>query len=490
MSDSSSEKRTRRSQRGIAVLVTAVMLVLLLPMLGLLFDGTMMFIIKSRLQGAVDGAALAGCRALARGEDSPSQTAAAQAAAISYVNLNYPSSYFFSTNLVINTPTVDLTVQYQRTVTVLAQVTYPGLFTGFLHLGSSTVAATASSVRKDVNVAMVVDRSGSLAASGSCAPLMAAATNFVGQFASGRDNLGLVTFASSTYVNFPIGNTFDTATPSISTIINNISCAGSTSSAMGLWTGYDQLVGLNQPGALNAILFFTDGQPTGVVFAMPVAKTSPCTAYVAGSPVAGAKGAITGLYNTFTNVSEFFGILNQNGVTGSNGQQSISNDDLVPAPNSNGCAYYAGWTNNDTANNMNVTTDFVGVPTSDVYGNSANTSYQTVTLNAAGLIDLGNANNAQAMALNAADSAATRIRAGTVDPTYNRGLSNVLIYSIGLGNAAIPASPTFLERVSNDPRSPIYSSSEPQGLYIYAGTTADLQAAFAAVASEILRLAK
>ena len=42
------------------MLITAVMLVLLLPMLGLLFDGSMLFIVKSRLQGAVDGAALAG----------------------------------------------------------------------------------------------------------------------------------------------------------------------------------------------------------------------------------------------------------------------------------------------------------------------------------------------------------------------------------------------------------------------------------------------
>jgi Flp pilus assembly protein TadG len=484
------KQRGRAKQRGIAVLLTALMLLLLLPMLGLLFDGTMMFVIKARLQGAVDGAALQGARALARGADSASQIAAAQAAAVSYVNLNYPSGYFFSSNVAVGTPTVDLTVQYQRTVSVLANVTYPGLFTGFLHLGISAVYASASSTRKDVNVVMVVDRSGSLALSGSCAPLMAAATNFVNQFASGRDNVGLVTFASSTYVNFPVANTFDTASPDVSTMINGINCAGSTSSAMALWVGYDQLVKLNESGALNVILFFTDGQPTGVVFAMPVANASPCTAYSHGSTVAGAKGTITGLYNTFTNVNEFFGILNQNGAAGSNGLQDIENDDLLPAPNSAGCTYYSGWALNDTANNMANTSDFVGVPTTDVYGDSAATSYQPVTLNAAGTIDLANPANAQAMALNAADSAATLIRAGANDPSYGRGLSNILIYSIGLGNAAIPASPDFLERASNDVRSSIYNSAEPQGEYVYAATTADLQQAFATVASQILRLAK
>jgi len=28
-----------------------------------------------------------------------------------------------------------------------------------------------------------------------------------------------------------------------------------------LWKGYEQLAGLNEPGALNVLLFFTDGRP-------------------------------------------------------------------------------------------------------------------------------------------------------------------------------------------------------------------------------------
>jgi hypothetical protein len=365
-------------------------------------------------------------------------------------------------------------------------VSYLGLFISYLGFGTTSVAANASSTRRDVNVVMVVDRSGSLQASGSCAPLIAAATNFVHQFASGRDNVGLVTFASSTFVNFPISDTFQTANPNIASIIGNISCAGSTSTAMGLWSGYDQLVSLNQPGALNVILLFTDGQPTGVAFAMPIANGSPCNQFTPGTPVAGSKGTITGLYNTYTSPSQFFGLLNHNGVAGTNGQQNIQNGDIVVAPNSNGCAYAANW-----SNNMNTKSDFMGVPTTDVFGNSANTSYQPVSLNGLGLIDINNDANAQKMALNAADSAATRIRAGANDPTYSRGLNNIIVFSIGLGNAGIPASPAFLERVSNDPRSgPNYDSSKPAGLYIYAATIADLQPAFSAVASEILRLAK
>ena len=139
---------------------------------------------------------------------------------------------------------------------------------------------------------------------------------------------------------------------------------------------------------------------------------------------------------------------------------------------------------------MTTTTDFPGVPVKDIFGNSANTSYQPVTLNGNGLIDINNASNAQAMSLNAADSAATNIRNGVLDAATNKSLANITIFSIGLGNAAIPASPTFLLRASNDPLSPIYDSSKPAGKYIYAATTADLQPAFSEVASEILRLAR
>ena len=82
---------------------------------------------------------------------------------------------------------------------------------------------------------------------------------------------------------------------------------------MALWYGYDQLVGLNQPAALNVLLFFTDGKPTGVHANMPIASSSTCaSAHASGST--GPNGAavpykfLSGLYNTYTNQDEFFGL--------------------------------------------------------------------------------------------------------------------------------------------------------------------------------------
>ena len=85
---------------------------------------------------------------------------------------------------------------------------------------------------------------------------------------------------------------------------------------------------------------------------------------------------------------------------------------------------------------------------------------------------------------NITDNAASAIRA---DAAYTP-----VIYAIGLGGtiAADPIDDTFMERISNDPRSPIYNAGQQTGKYVYAPDATQLQDAFNAIASEILRLAQ
>lgn len=490
----------RISERGVALYVTSVLLVMIVPMIGLAIDGTLLYIVKTRLQGAVDGAALAAAKALARGSDDAAQIAAAKVAAATYVKLNYPPSYFFSNDVVVDYTgadvNVDISVPQQRTVSVTAHVTQPTLFMRWLNFTLTNVNASAATVRKDVNVVLVLDRSGSMTLSSSCGPMKQAAINFTDNFAPGRDNVGIISFATSTIVQVPITTTFTQA--SLATALNGISCQGSTNSASGLWTAYDQLVGLNQAAALNFIVFFTDGEPTGVSANMPIAITSPCSAapvVPVGGPVptglpAGYVGKyVSGMYATVTSGAYFIGLANHAGTANADGTPNIVNADQVVAPNSTNCAYAIGWNAFWT-----IITDFRGIPTLDIFGSSLNNGYQAVTLSG-GYIDITNRNNGLPLALNAADDAARRIRIGTVDNfpnAYGRGLNGVIIDSIGLGNAPvpIPADDVFLKRVSNDPRSPIYDSNYPAGLFVYARESSDLGGAFAQIASEILRLAK
>jgi len=491
--------RAARRQRGIAIMVTCIFLVIGIPMIGLAIDGTMLYIVKSRLQGAVDGAALAAAQGLSRGNIDSTQVTNAQNAGSTYVMLNYPSNYFFTTSITCNPTsdvTVDESVSHQVTISVTGHATVPTLFMRWLNFTSTSVNATASVVRRDVNIAVVMDRSGSLQSSGSCAPLKQSAINFVNDFSNGRDEMALVTFATSTHVDFPIANNFLSATTSVPSLIGSITCAGSTSTAQALWQGYDELVGLNQPTALNVILLFTDGKPTGVNVNLPLTAGSGCSSAHAGPP-----RWINGVYNTFTNANQFFGVLaplnsglSSGQVTG--GDFSITTD----SSNGAGCAFASSWSSNDT-----VTSDFQGVPTTDIFGDNLNNGYQSITLSG-GYIDLGNSNNAIAMTMNGADDAANQIRNATAvcasSPSnassectailsHSGSLSGVVIYVIGLLNATYGApTPDGMERMANDTRSSNYNSAQTTGLYVPANTAADINQAFAQVASQILRLAK
>lgn len=491
----------RTSERGVAIYVTAALLVMIVPMMALAIDVTLLYVTKARLQGAVDGAALEGARSLARGSDGPSQVQAAKDTAVAYVNLNYPTSYFFSSAVTVdpnNDVSIDLTVANQRTISVTGHVTVPEMFMlWFSGGGSHIVTASAQTVRKDVNIVLVLDRSGSMTASGSCGPMKQAAINFVANFAPGRDNLGLISFATSTIVQLPITTGFTQA--GMTTAINGIDCQGSTSSAAGIWTAYDQLVNLNQTAALNFIVFFTDGEPTGVAANMPIAAGSPCSENVtkvppdaipAGFPAGFSGRYIRGMYATYVDGSAFIGLAKDTAAPDADGTPPSSStsptNDQVVAPNSTGCAYAASWNGN-----WQTISDFRGIPTVDIYGNSL-TGYQALTALSGGYIDITHHENGIPLATNAADDAARRIRIGTSDPVYGRGLNGVIVDAIGLGNAPVPlpADGIFLERVTNDPRSPIYSTSYPAGLYVYAQESSDIGSAFGQIASEILRLAK
>ncbi len=457
-------------ERGISLIFTAMSLVFIVPMVGLAIDAGILYTVKGKLQMAVDAASLAAARALSRGNDDAAQQNNAKAVAQEYVLINFPSGYFN-----VSTPTfgnnnsgisVDESVANQRSVSVTAFVTAPLYFLRWLGNNNTTVSATATAVRRDVNVAVVIDRSLSLQNSGSCAPLKAAAVSFVNKFANGRDNMALVTFASSSIADFPIANDFQTAATPVPTILNQLVCSGGTSSALGLNLGYQQLVTLNQPNALNVVLFFTDGQPTAFTAVIPIKAASTCVSKTPKTAVLSATANPWGLLDS------------------TNAGQPLATDYPIlnhPANTSQGCAYAANWTAPNYPSANNVSNDIQNVPTTDAYGNNMTSGYQTVTTSG-GYMVLTAANIINA-SINAADSQALKIRQSAVIP-------NIRVFSIGLGNAPGGVPDDFLERVANDPRASNYDAAYPAGKYIFSPSAADLTDAFAQIASEILHLAR
>ena len=77
-------------------------MLLIIPMIGLAIDVGFLYSIKSKLQSAVDGAALASARALSIGSTLDSQETAATANAnLTWFNSNFPTGYFgtYSTSM-------------------------------------------------------------------------------------------------------------------------------------------------------------------------------------------------------------------------------------------------------------------------------------------------------------------------------------------------------------------------------------------------------
>lgn len=119
----------------------------------------------------------------------------------------------------------------------------------------------------------------------------------------------------------------------------------------------------------------------------------------------------------------------------------------------------------------------------DIYGNSTSGYRAFLGSSPYKIVNYSSVynNNMAIAATNAADNAATAIRNDTLNP---------VIYSIGLGGASDAPAETFMRRVANDPGSPIYDSSKPTGMYVYAPNKAQLKDAFIRIASMVLRLAQ
>ena len=437
-----------------------------IPIAGLAVDLGTFYLIQSKLQAAVDAGALAGARSLARGIDTSLQTQSAQTTAAQYVTANFPNNYMGTSGLTVPTPSVQLQAS-SRNVAVNASVQVNHLFLRWFGSTASTVTASATATRRDVNVILVVDRSGSLATSNSCTPLKQSAVEFVNKFAESRDYVGLVTYATSYSVAVPMAQTFKTG---VTNGINAITCSGSTSSAAGLWLGYQTLAALQQPAALNVILFFTDGDPTSVTANFAIKGTSSCT------NKSNRVGVITVAGN------EIRGLMSPTPAS------PIANNDALQAPNSSGCAYAASW----QGNRYLVGNDITGIPSTDQFGNSLTFGFLPVNTSGGLLAAPSNATNAdnfQNATYNAGVSAAVRIRSGVSPNNGFPALNNVVIFAIGLGGSG-QASHDFMRYVANDPDSPNYNSNQIAGTYIFAPTSGDLAEAFNRVASEVLRLAR
>ncbi|MEZ5399327.1 MAG: VWA domain-containing protein [Bryobacteraceae bacterium] len=493
--------RKGRRSRGFAIILTALMLTFIVPLVGLAIDGGILYSVRARLSAASDAAAMASARALATGLTIQEQEASAVARAQAYFAANFPSGSFDTSN-----PTVGAVVQevnlVTRRVTVNAGVTPPVYFMRYLGWGSGSktlrVNVTGQASRRDINLMMVIDRSGSLQTAGACDDLETAAQAFTALFANQRDRLGLITYGGSYRLDYAPTKDFKTS-PTLNSEIDKLfpgGCSGWTGSAQGLWQGYQQLVTLDEPGRLNVILFFTDGQPNTVTNDWPLdvngtpgnSDMTRCYDWEHGKKYNQWGYDPSNLkYRGY--IAQDIGSGNTDGIRGHEANAMPTDDpgkvsipvgySGTPKSTSDDC-----WFRTTNSINSIVERDVPYYPDTDFYGNSmfgfksVNTwssgPYSGKVRYQSGLTGLN-------ASINALDSAALRIRQKVGNPNLT-----TMIYAIGLGGVG-EAESDILERVANDRDSAIFDNNSPEGLYVYAPNPAALNEAFVRIASEILR---
>ncbi len=507
-------RRCRRKERGIALVVTTAAMFLVFPVIGLAIDASFLYSVRAKLSAAVDAAAIAAARALAKGLTISEQAASAEQRAAAFFHANFPDNFLNAVSKEV-TVEVDESQEKRRTVTVNGRVDVGLFFMRTLGRQTSTVRALGRATRRDVNLILVLDRSGSMNNSNSCGPMREAAKTFVEHFANGRDQIGLVTFGMSYYLAQPPTYSFK---PSIMNTIDQITCSGGTGTAQALTKGYEELANLGEPGALNLIVLFTDGLPNGLTAEFPVKMESDYRYGYGQSPYSYTSSQYTmepstcrdsngerydrryydssrrysaPNWNPYWNPSPKIGVLAGSGnATDSTGYTfgvtyaeagSISDHREYPISDDWGCTF------GSSGHWSRVRRDVAYIPGSDYYGNSASgyLSLQRFPQGHTyeGKIRPDTPKNVGRTSKNLADNAARSIRTDASFPA--------IIYAIGLGDpsgSVTPPDTEFMQRVSNDPDGANYNENEPAGLYVFAPDSSELAEAFYSVASEILRI--
>lgn len=454
---------TRSKQRGSIVIMVALSLAVLLAAVGLAVDSGVAYTVRDKLNAATDAASLAAARAVSQGKDETAQRNNAQQAAMRFFYANFPAGYLGST-ATLDPPSVVFN-NGMVTIKISAKATLPISLSGMLGYSPLLPGVTSTAVRKDLDMAVVLDTSGSLAGSG--ANVIASAQTFLNQFNTDQDRVGLMHFSYGAVIDDPIRPVqrgFDRA--SMNLHIRNFNFEGSTASPEGMYWAREQLNSVpttnNNRSNLRVIVFFSDGAPNSFAaylnWKLPTDCISPGTIATdddgAGTP--------TGLFRTDAQMTPVAGKCNPNNYYGYDYNRREYYYDVVDKANT-----LPDWYNghDPAAREFRVVTNSPRVVTNTI-------TYANVNRAARNIVE--------AMARKSQDE-------------------GIYVFTLGLGSQLKVGSGFDKEKGedtlkcmanSTDAPSRCFDATKPVGLYCYAATTSDLTPCFSKLASAIMRISK
>jgi Flp pilus assembly protein TadG len=434
-------------QRGAVAIMVAVSMLVLLAVAGLAIDAGLAYLVKARLNAAVDSAALAGARAVTTGNNQAEQIASARAAAAGFFEANIPNNYLLSTPKLVST---NVTFNGgQAIIDVRAEAPMPVSIMQVMNFKSLMPVAAAQTIRNDLDMMLVVDTSGSL--SSARATVKTSAKIFLNKFNVTQDRVGLVHFAYGAEVDNPISVSsrgFNRA--SMLKNIDNYVFDGGTSSVEGMWQARDQLkkIPSGSRSSMRVIVFFSDGAPTG--FGSKFEFKAPLDCLVAGS-IDTSRAGLNDL-----NSSSLAVISNNCRVLRNNVVQTRRMPDWYNA--------------RDDARELRIVPGSPRALSSDISTTAA------IDRN----VELAARNLSEAVAAKARDD-------------------GIFVFTLGMGAALktrgdydADTGEMILKCMANvaDAPSRCYNPAKPVGMYCYAATETDLTPCFSRLASAILRISK
>ncbi|MBH1997205.1 MAG: VWA domain-containing protein [Burkholderiales bacterium] len=444
-----------KKQNGQVLIMVALSAVVLIASAGLAIDSALGYFVKAKLNAAVDSASLAAARGVTLGDTQAAQAANARQSAKEFFDINYPDKFLLSTP-VLN----PVGVTFDKgtvTIDVSATASLPVSLMGILGFKTLNVAAAAQTIRKDLDMVLVMDTSGSLEP--NAAAVRAAGISFLNKFNSTVDRVGLLHFASDAQTDLainPITRGFNRTTTTAA--IKNFSFEGGTNSAEGMWQARKQLKGIDQinRSSLRVIVFFSDGSPAAFSGYFPNSNNKCKDAGGLATYTKFQSDALAGLYKMRTTNTLLKGDCDSGTITSLPLWYNANNPDTLP--------------NDPNAREFPIVTSTPRPVTASV--SSSQDQW----------------NNVHRASRNLAEAIAAKSRQ-----------EGIFVFTLGMG-ASLKAKEgpdselgeDLLRCMANTSDAPTRcrKPAEPMGLYCYAATESDLSPCFTRLASAILRISK
>lgn len=253
-------KRHEKTQAGTVLIAFALLLMVLLGFVALSMEAGRWFVVRAELSKTVDAAALAAAKNISNPNVSP-RTLAAE-----FCSENFAGGYLGTPASGTGSPSFNIQMIGGDKVQVDGRVSATAILARLFGVDLVPIVSSGVAQKRDVEIMMVLDRSGSMSGT-PIADLKRAARSFVDFFTDtqAQDRMGLISFATSVTVNQPLGINYVT---SMRTAIDAMTAVGATNAedALDQADGPQGLTNQNGvPGDARVqqfLIFFSDGRPT------------------------------------------------------------------------------------------------------------------------------------------------------------------------------------------------------------------------------------